>query len=184
MLPTSSTRILTLIRPHPHPPNKISAHTDTIPSTTKDLKMFLSRFEAQLFFTSVALGVLSHLSYFIHGEQNNNANAIFRVITRGVFVPLAIALTTNGTASRRLLRGLIPSLGFLVGLGSSIVVYRVYFHRLRKFPGPRFDAISKWGAAYVAYLSRRYFARLEALHIIYGDYVRSGMCLFSLFLSS
>jgi hypothetical protein len=72
-------------------------------------------------------------------------------------------------------------LGFLIGLGGSIVIYRIFFHRLRTFPGRRLDAVSKWGAAYIAYRHRRYFATLQDLHAFYGDYVRIGISLSSIF---
>ena len=47
---------------------------------------------------------------------------------------------------------------FLVVLGLSITMYRVFFHPLRNFPGPVFSRISKW----------QWFFRIRAGH----DYLR------------
>jgi tryprostatin B 6-hydroxylase len=140
--------------------------------------MFLSDGElsgGQLFLTGAALGVSAHLTYFIHGERNNSSVRIFRSITGGAFFVFVLALTTNKTIFKGLLRGLIPNFGFLIGLTSSIIVYRLFFHRLRKFPGPRIDAISKCPAAGYAYSTGHYFKRLQELHDTYGDYVRTGL---------
>jgi hypothetical protein len=137
--------------------------------------MFLSRLDDQLFFTSAALGVFAHLVYFIHNERNNSSVRIFCSIIGGAFFLFVLALTTNKPISKGFLRGLIPNLGFLIGLVFSIIVYRLLFHPLRKFPGPWLDAVSKWRAAYIAHSTGRYFERLQDLHKAYGDYIRTGL---------
>jgi hypothetical protein len=45
-------------------------------------------------------------------------------------------------------------------LGLSIGVYRLAFHRVRKFSGPLFAALTKWEAAYAAYTTQRYHHKL------------------------
>ncbi|OJD35553.1 cytochrome p450 [Diplodia corticola] len=63
--------------------------------------------------------------------------------------------------------------GFLSSLAVSTIVYRLFFHRLRKFPGPLGAKISKF---YSLYLSRniQYHFELDKLHEKYGDVVRTG----------
>ncbi|KAL0261367.1 hypothetical protein SLS55_002797 [Diplodia seriata] len=67
----------------------------------------------------------------------------------------------------------IVTFGFLLSLTVSTLVYRVFFHRLRKFPGPFAAKLSKF---YSLYLSRnlQYHFEAEKLHKKYGDVVRTG----------
>ena len=62
---------------------------------------------------------------------------------------------------------------YLTALSASIAIYRVFFHRLRQFPGPMGAKITK---LYGVYMSRdsRYIDGLHALHQKYGDIVRIG----------
>lgn len=63
---------------------------------------------------------------------------------------------------------------FAGGLGSSILVYRVWFHRLHRFPGPFGAKLSKlfhlWSIRRLAQ-----YQWLHALHKTYGPVVRVGM---------
>ncbi|GME37966.1 cytochrome p450 [Neofusicoccum parvum] len=62
---------------------------------------------------------------------------------------------------------------FLTTLAICTIVYRLFFHRLRKFPGPVGAKISKF---YSLWLSRniQYHFEVEKLHKKYGDVVRTG----------
>ncbi|KAL7266150.1 hypothetical protein RUND412_011315, partial [Rhizina undulata] len=64
----------------------------------------------------------------------------------------------------------------LFGLGVGIwllgvIVYRLYFHPLSKYPGPFFAKITSLHALYYAYRGDRHLATYEA-HKKYGPYVR------------
>jgi cytochrome P450 family 628 len=55
----------------------------------------------------------------------------------------------------------------------SIGIYRVYFHRLRKYPGPAKAALSKWSLVSVDVAGQRPHY-ITSLHKQYGDLVRTG----------
>lgn len=62
----------------------------------------------------------------------------------------------------------------VTGLITSIVVYRLFFHRLNKFPGSGWARLSNF---YVTILSARklhLYEEVEKLHEEYGDFVRVG----------
>ena len=62
---------------------------------------------------------------------------------------------------------------FALSILISIIVYRVFFHRLRGFPGPRLAAISKlWHSANC--VGARNHLLLEQMRKKYGDFVRTG----------
>lgn len=57
---------------------------------------------------------------------------------------------------------------------ASISIYRVFFHRLRNFPGPVLASVSKlWHVAHC--LDSKNHILMEKLHKEYGDFVRTGM---------
>jgi tryprostatin B 6-hydroxylase len=63
--------------------------------------------------------------------------------------------------------------GYLTALFSSITIYRVYFHRLSRFPGPKWARITKiWHAWQSRHCQN--FLVLSELHRKYGDFVRTG----------
>lgn len=65
------------------------------------------------------------------------------------------------------------SSAFLGSLFFSIVIYRLLFHRIRKFPGPFWAKISKF---YIAKHSAdlKQHLHIKELHSKYGDWVRTG----------
>ncbi|KAF4534436.1 Cytochrome p450 [Lasiodiplodia theobromae] len=62
---------------------------------------------------------------------------------------------------------------FAFGLTSSILVYRAFFHRLKRFPGPFAARLSKLYAVSLS-TGLRYNIELQKLHQKYGDVVRTG----------
>lgn len=64
---------------------------------------------------------------------------------------------------------------FAFGLTSSILVYRAFFHRLKRFPGPFAARLSKLYAVSLS-TGLRYNIELQKLHQKYGDVVRTGRC--------
>jgi len=120
------------------------------------------------------LGVLAHHGVFIRGEWHLRAPAV--VVTHIAAAALtwtAIAWKHPGEVYRSLgnATGLFGS--YTVGLFGSITVYRLFFHRLRHFPGPRLAATTKLWHVFQCRDSRNHLV-LDSLHKQYGDFVRTG----------
>ena len=64
--------------------------------------------------------------------------------------------------------------GFLIGLVASMVVYRGFFHRLCRFPGPFLARISKFYTVTTAAKSIQQHVNYSELHAQCGDFVRVG----------
>ena len=64
-------------------------------------------------------------------------------------------------------------LGFFVGLGAAVAVYRLFFHPLASVPGPRLAAVSNVWYAYQV-RNGRVFSLGKTLHNKYGPVVRVG----------
>ncbi|KAH7141644.1 cytochrome P450 67 [Dactylonectria macrodidyma] len=62
----------------------------------------------------------------------------------------------------------------LAGLYTSLVVYRVLFHPLRRFPGPFLARLSSGYPTSLVLKRLHFFEETERLHAVYGDYVRTG----------
>ncbi|RAH58924.1 cytochrome P450 [Aspergillus piperis CBS 112811] len=126
--------------------------------------------QIQTLLLATAWGVLSHLAIFIRGEWHLRAPAVGAVHTIVLLLSIALASTHSPNA----VTNTLACFGcYLSGLFISMVVYRLYFHRLRCFPGPRLAAMSKLWLAYQCRDSRNHLV-LDELHQKYGTFVRTG----------
>jgi hypothetical protein len=124
-------------------------------------------------FAASAVGVASHLLFFKNGEHHMEAPLLLwtHII---VFTFLLYANTAFGDVYHGTVNTIALFSAYLISLWSSIVIYRLFFHRLRKFPGPRMLSVSKlWHTAHCFHSQNHIF--LDNLHKQYGDFVRTGM---------
>ena len=63
---------------------------------------------------------------------------------------------------------------FNLGLTTSILLYRAFFHRLRRFPGPWSAKLSRLSTVKRVTKRTQYHLDLVAMHSKYGDFVRTG----------
>jgi hypothetical protein len=63
---------------------------------------------------------------------------------------------------------------FNTALAASILTYRLFFHRLHKFPGPTLAKASSWWFFFKAAEKTQGHLLIESLHKQYGDWVRIG----------
>jgi hypothetical protein len=91
------------------------------------------------------------------------------IVTSCIAYGILIYLIRVGPATR-----LVAS--FWISLWLWISAYRVFFHPLRKFPGPRAARLSKWWTVKQAWDTDLHYHRVQQqLQKDYGDYVRTGM---------
>jgi hypothetical protein len=134
-----------------------------------------SKATPQLCAYAAAAGMLSHWTYFIHGEHHRESPQLLIV---SVALPILAYLglrscTSLGAAQAAALTAELVG-SYSTALWSSILLYRVFFHRLTGFPGPFMARASKlWHVWKLAPKSDN-FILLDKLHKQYGDYVRTG----------
>ncbi|SPO07713.1 related to pisatin demethylase cytochrome P450 [Cephalotrichum gorgonifer] len=120
------------------------------------------------------LGVASHLLYFMHGEHDRYAHRwIFRTLAG---IGLLAAGVFHVTEKRAVLTaGLTSALtaSFVTGLFGSISVYRLFLHRLGRFPGPFWSRLSNFRHMYVIRNSDNYLY-VQKLHKKHGQFIRTG----------
>ena len=130
--------------------------------------------DPQLVAAGVA-GVLIHNLAFIHGEWHFHAIKVLKLHALA-YIALVLLKATYDKNSWLAAAAFSPQLlgMYTLCLLGSISIYRVFFHRLRSFPGPVLASVSKfWHVAHC--LDSKGHLLLERLHQQYGDFVRIGM---------
>lgn len=127
------------------------------------------------FCIAAAAGILSHNLIFIRNEHHIQAPQLFRfflLLSFFLFIGEARiwALSDSGQAARA---SALIVLSYSASLFTSIAVYRIFFHKLREFPGPLGARVSKfWHVGKL--IGQPNFKVLDGLHQQYGDFVRTG----------
>jgi hypothetical protein len=124
---------------------------------------------------------------------------VFRVITvENYLAPLlwfyVVSMSIVGVAYftlahfsilQTLLRLTVITTSFNGSLILSIAVYRLFFHRIRRFPGPFWSKLSRFSDVALAAKEVKYYREVATMRETYGDFIRTGNCtLLSPFLHS
>ncbi|KXT03056.1 hypothetical protein AC578_693 [Pseudocercospora eumusae] len=123
---------------------------------------------------AVAAGIASHVFYFRIGEHHMYGVRYvlaFLATCIGSTVYLTNAVAYSLPSAARTVGAL--AVCWLIGVYSSLIVYRLFLHPLKKFPGPfgaRFGML--WFATQLGNLDGYY--RIHELHKRYGKFVRIG----------
>ena len=130
--------------------------------------------EQYLCFAAIA-GVSTHLAYFIRGEHHLQAPSLFGL---SVLAPIALMMAQIRLSHTGIHRAFWNTSTimtvYLCALFGSMVVYRLFFHRLNGFPGPWMARTTKlWHCMKV--LNFDSYRQIDKLHEEYGDFVRTGM---------
>lgn len=122
----------------------------------------------------MASGISAHHLALRKGEWHLRSSVIIQAWLCGFVVIYGLEAFLGA-------REVVPSIAntlwfmfmFTVALLSSIATYRLFFHRLRRFPGPKLAALSKlWHCAKCIDSKNHVF--LDGLKEQYGDFVRTG----------
>jgi hypothetical protein len=117
-------------------------------------------------------GVLSHLLFFIRGYHVLKTTRI-----ACVHLLLYALLLTRAVSEDGLVHGLKESAAifscYLATLFLSIVIYRLAFHPLRRFPGPFPAKVTKLYGPWLA-RNRRLGEEFRFIHEKHGHFVRVG----------
>lgn len=122
---------------------------------------------------AIIAGLLAHQLVFIHGEWHIKGPRV--VVLHLLFSCLLSAkhLSDRGSAQASLVQTTYLATCYLSSLFTSIAVYRLMFHRLKHFPGPKLAALTKLWHVWKCRDSRGHLV-LQAWHEKYGEFVRTG----------
>lgn len=64
----------------------------------------------------------------------------------------------------------LSTVGAYILYTTGLVIYRLYFHPLAKFPGPKYAALSRWHEFYYEVVLKGQFTfKIQELHKQYGE---------------
>lgn len=129
-----------------------------------------------------ASGFVAHHCVFKHGEWHLSIRNIVFAHSVLAFAILYLQLSFSDTYKEAFLFTCILCGCYLVSLFVSISIYRVFFHPLSKFNGPRLASLSKLWHVYHARNSTNYLL-MDEIHKKYGALVRTGKLFLTYFVS-
>ncbi|CZR59340.1 related to pisatin demethylase cytochrome P450 [Phialocephala subalpina] len=123
---------------------------------------------------AIAIGFLSHWTYFIHGEHHMQAPLYGCILLASIPILYFLELKLHTHVPSQAIKGGLQIMAaYLLALFTSITVYRLFFHHLRHFTGPVGARVSKiWHTWYVRH-SQNHLV-LDRLYREYGTFVRTG----------
>ncbi|KAI0528278.1 cytochrome P450 [Xylaria bambusicola] len=123
---------------------------------------------------ALAAGVISHLAFFRVGEHHLYGTRYILTALSAFAISTAVLSHLYELSLRAATdRSIAIAICYFGGLYSSLVIYRLAFHPLRRFPGPVGCKISS--AWFATYLRRQdAFRQLAALHNKHGNFLRVG----------
>jgi hypothetical protein len=124
--------------------------------------------------TAACLGVLFHLA--IHNIEFEQYMFHFIVSFVVSFFALFYAASqfNDNTIIGALTYASLSATSFILALLASIAVYRLFFHRCHRFPGPLGAKLTRFYAASLSAKNVQYYKEVAKMHQKYGDFVRTG----------
>lgn len=162
------------IYPRPNSsPGKDSDHHRMTMSLAPEL-ILRSSWQATAAIPALA-GILSHHVIFRPYEIDGAGwELVFTYLGLSVTLCIAYVQIAGFNISEGLLRTFLVVNSYNVSLAASILTYRAFFHRLRRFPGPFSARLSRFYAFHKATKTVRGCEDIQKLHAKYGDFVRVG----------
>ncbi|KAH8706024.1 cytochrome P450 monooxygenase [Talaromyces proteolyticus] len=131
-----------------------------------------------LFLLAGASGATAHILFYRLGEWDLKSLSL--VTNYLIFVVIGIYIESLNVLDPYFPAPLerywaIKSVGcHVVGIYLSIILYRLFWHRLSRFPGPFFAKLSNFYVTALSAKKLHLYEEVENLHKKYGDYVRLG----------
>ncbi|OJJ67356.1 hypothetical protein ASPBRDRAFT_200075 [Aspergillus brasiliensis CBS 101740] len=141
-----------------------------------DIRAVLESDLLSLAASAAGFGLLAHVSLFRTSFPVEN----YLLVLLSLYAVAVLSTTyaclalTQLSVAQAVLRVICISVAFNTGLIFSIGVYRLFFHRLRRFPGPVGAKLSRFYNAYLAGKDLQYHEEIAKLHREYGDFIRTG----------
>lgn len=123
---------------------------------------------------AIVVGLLVHQFIFIHGEWHiRGPSVIVLHIAIAAIIYSAGLFIYHDSRQNNVLRITYSILSYNFALFSSITIYRIFFHQLKRFPGPRLASLTKLWHVWKCRDSRGHLV-LQAWYEEYGEFVRTG----------
>jgi tryprostatin B 6-hydroxylase len=129
--------------------------------------------EQHLSLLAVAAGVVAHQGVFKYGDWHLHGPHILASHLALGLLMLFYVSRDDYVLVDAFRRVAVIAAAYLGGLFSSMTIYRLFFHRLSSFRGPRLAAITKfWHVWHIRYSTNHIFQ--QKIYEGYGPIVRTG----------
>ncbi|GAW16489.1 hypothetical protein ANO14919_059180 [Xylariales sp. No.14919] len=122
---------------------------------------------------SLLAGLIAHTGVFIHGEWHLKAR---KIVAAHLILGAAAYLLLDNFSNSPYGSGYQMAVSFIsyfVSLFTSMTVYRLLFHAIVSFPGPKLAAVTKlWHVFHIT--DSRNFIFMDKIYEKYGTFVRTG----------
>ena len=123
---------------------------------------------------AAGLGVLSHVAYFRRGEHHKETLPLIQLFAASIpLSALSLAHFLHFNYGQAILDAACIVGSFVGGVWTSMIIYRAFFHRLNKFPGPWPLKLTKF-CQLVSLWKLDAFRRSYRQHQKHGNFVRTG----------
>ncbi|KAH8649991.1 benzoate 4-monooxygenase cytochrome P450 [Xylariales sp. PMI_506] len=133
---------------------------------------------ASLYYAAFALGVALHIFVFRIGEWDLWTTQFVVAFLATQLVSVAASAFGSSGAFAATLTAFIPiyklAWSLLLGIWTSMLIYRGFFHRLSRFPGPFAARLSNFYVTWLSAKKLHLYEEVQELHKRYGDYIRLG----------
>ncbi|KAF1851981.1 cytochrome P450 67 [Cucurbitaria berberidis CBS 394.84] len=130
----------------------------------------------QVLRTSAVIGVCFHIAIARASFEFEQYMFPFLALASVLHISeilLSVILSRQGIAGA-ILQASLFWIGFSIGFLTSLLIYRLFLHRCRKFPGPLVAKFTRFYAVYLNAKDAQFYQELGRLHDRYGDYLRVG----------
>ncbi|KAF2874249.1 cytochrome P450 [Massariosphaeria phaeospora] len=118
-------------------------------------------------------GVLSEVFLFSRGEWDRHGKSIVKGFSVLSVSSICLLTTVLGFPLGTSIKNTISlTIAVLSGLFGSMIVYRLFFHPLKSFPGPKGARVTAFWMLWQNVPDLRFYVKLRSLHNDYGDFVR------------
>jgi cytochrome P450 family 628 len=118
------------------------------------------------------VGMLSEALVFSKGEWDIRSPTLLKIATV-VQIPLAGLLIVLGSSIfESIWNSMLLDFSYLSGLFSAMVVYRLFLHPLKNFPGPLGARATAFWVIKEQVPAFKFYTKLKKIHEEYGDFVR------------
>jgi hypothetical protein len=128
-----------------------------------------------------ASGIASHLLLYRFGEWDVSGPSLVLayliLLSACLYIDHSNLFDPSAVGGPELLQPLwaVRLMGcHIAGIYLSMIVHRLVWHRLRKFPGPLLARVSNFYITALSAKKYHLYEEVEKLHKQYGDYVRLG----------
>ncbi len=127
------------------------------------------------------LGVFSHLTFFIRMDPIDSSPTLgLLAITVPAFITLALTTLFRYSYFDAAFTSAAWWFSYVGAVAGSMLIYRLFFHQLRRYPGPAAARITQFSHVAKVWKKADHFKQIDELHQQYGEYVRVGPNLLSI----